>query len=125
MKKNILLYVHSKRLCLNDSGNNNLNSTLSNESQNSTRWSYSGDVSLLEPEVLKDMGVGMLEEDIMSNTSTKQTQSEECTALPASLDNKKQRLPANGFDSFEYEQEVSMGSNSEINAERFVREKQL
>ncbi|EZA53352.1 S-phase kinase-associated protein [Ooceraea biroi] len=110
----------SKRLHLDDGCNNNLNSTLNNESQN-TRWSYSGDVSLLEPEVLKDMGVGLLEENIINCGSTKKLQSDECTVLSACLDN-KQRLLANRVGSFEFEQEISTSSSSEINAERIQQD---
>jgi hypothetical protein len=104
---------------LNDGYNNNLNNTFNNKSQNNTRWSYSGDVSLLEPEILKDMGVDMLEKEIINCGSTKKLQSEECIVLPANLDN-KQRLLTNRIENFEYEQEVSTSSSSEINVERFV-----
>ncbi|CAG5104254.1 Similar to SKP2: S-phase kinase-associated protein 2 (Homo sapiens) [Cotesia congregata] len=53
----------SKRMKLDDGCNNNLNSTLNSESKNGRRWSYRGDTSLVEPEVLVDLGVSMLDDD--------------------------------------------------------------
>lgn len=118
-----ILHVCSKRLRLDDGSNNNLNSTVNSESQNNTRWSYSGNASLIEPEILEDMGVGMLEDGVVNCESTKA--SGECVILPASLVNNK-KSSMNEAGGFEYQEEVYTTSNLEtVNAERFVRKKEL
>ncbi|XP_070154127.1 S-phase kinase-associated protein 2 isoform X1 [Polyergus mexicanus] len=103
----------SKRLRLDDGCNNNLNSTVNSESQN-TRWSYSGNASLIEPEILEDMGVSMLEDGIVNCEKT----SGDCIILPANLVNNK-KSPIDETDGFEYQEEVYTISSSEtVNAER-------
>lgn len=101
---------------MDNSCNNVLNSTFNNESQNNTRWSYSGTASLVEPEILEDMGVGMLEDE----NCTKTLESEKCTTvLPINLNHSK-RL-TDKTSGFECQEEVYTSSNLEtINAERFV-----
>ena len=48
---------------LDDGCNNNLNALSETSKNNSTHWSCSGDTSLVEPEILEDMGVSMLEDE--------------------------------------------------------------
>lgn len=102
--------------------NNNLNSTLNGDSRNDTKWSYSGNASLIEPEILEDMGVGMLEDGVANYESTKRLQSEECTILSENLDrNNKSRIDEP--DVFGYQEEVYTSSSLEIaNTNRFVTE---
>lgn len=102
---------------MDDGSNNNLNSTVNSESQNNTRWSYSGNASLIEPEILEDMGVGMLEDGVVNCESTKA--SAECVILPASLVNNK-KSSVNEGSGFEY-QEVYSSSLETVTTERFVR----
>ncbi|KAL6257481.1 hypothetical protein P5V15_011051 [Pogonomyrmex californicus] len=101
----------SKRLRLDDGCNNNLNSTL-NDSRNSAKWPYSGNTSLIEPEILEDMGVGMLEDGVVYSESTKRPQSEECTILSENLDRNKSII--NETDAFGYQEEVYTSSSFEI-----------
>ncbi|XP_011259232.1 S-phase kinase-associated protein 2 isoform X1 [Camponotus floridanus] len=106
----------SKRLRLDDGCNNNLNSTVNSESQSSTGWSYSGNASLIEPEILEDMGVSMLEDGIVNCEKT----SGDCIILPANLINNK-KLSVNEIDGFEYEEKVYTTSSLE-NTERIHQE---
>ncbi|XP_072757626.1 S-phase kinase-associated protein 2 [Anoplolepis gracilipes] len=108
----------SKRLRLDDGCNNNLNSTVNSESQNSTRWSYSGNASLIEPEILEDMGVGMLEDGVVNCEKT----SGNCIILPANLVNNKKSV-IDETSSFEYQEEVYTTSSIEtVNTERLQQE---
>lgn len=116
---NGILYVHSKRLRLDDGCNNNLNSTLNSDSRNSTKWPYSGNASLIEPEILEDMGVGMLEGGV-ANYVQKRLQSEECTILSENLDSNNKSI-IDETDAFGYQEEVYTSSSLEIaNTDRFV-----
>ncbi|XP_029169727.1 S-phase kinase-associated protein 2 [Nylanderia fulva] len=108
----------SKRLRLDDGSNNNLNSTVNSESQSNTRWSYSANASLIEPEILEDMGVGMLEDSVMICENTKP--STECVISPASLVNNKKSSP-NESSGFEY-QEVYSSSLETVNTERIQQD---
>ncbi|XP_050453026.1 S-phase kinase-associated protein 2 isoform X1 [Cataglyphis hispanica] len=108
----------SKRLRLDDGCNNNLNSTVNSESQNSTRWSYSGNASLIEPEILEDMGVGMLEDGTVNCEKT----SGDCIILPANLVNNK-KSPIDEADGYEDQEEVYTISSSEtVNEERIQQD---
>lgn len=99
---------------MDDGCNNNLNSTVNSESENNTRWSYSGNASLIEPEILEDMGVSMLEDGVVNCEKT----SEDCIILPANLVNNKKAV--NEADGIEYQKEVYTTSNLE-NTDRFVK----
>lgn len=108
----------SKRLRLDDGCNNNLNSTFNNDSRNSSKWPYSGNASLIEPEILEDMGVGMLEDGVANYESTKRLQSEQCTILSENLDSNTRPI-IDEPDVFEYQEEVYTSSGLEIaNADR-------
>ncbi|XP_071633405.1 S-phase kinase-associated protein 2 isoform X1 [Temnothorax longispinosus] len=102
-----------KRLRLDDGCNNNLNSTLDSDSRNDTKWSYSGNASLIEPEMLEDMGVGMLEDGVGNYESTKRLQSEECTILSENLDSHNRSI-IDESDVFGYQEEVYTSSGLEI-----------
>lgn len=78
----ILSTNSSKRMRLDDGCNNNLSSTLNSATKNNARWTCAGDTSLVEPEILEDMGVSMLEDEEISCESLKQLPSHECTASP-------------------------------------------
>lgn len=97
---------------MDDGCNNNLNSTVNSESQSSAGWSYSGNASLIEPEILEDMGVSMLEDGIVNCEKT----SGDCIILPANLVNNK-KLSVSEVDGFEYEEKVYTTSSLE-NTER-------
>ncbi|XP_012525689.1 S-phase kinase-associated protein 2 isoform X2 [Monomorium pharaonis] len=100
---------NSKRLRLDDGCNNNLNG----DSRNSAKWPYSGNTSLIEPEILEDMGVGMLEDGVMNYESTKRLQSEQCTILSENLDSNHKSM-IDEPDAFGYQEEVYTSSNLEI-----------
>lgn len=98
---------------------NNLNNILNNGPKTSTRWSYSADTSLVEPEILEDMGVGMLEREITNDEDINKSQSQECAISPAASDSNKRLKCETG--SFEYQEEINTSSNLEaVNIERFV-----
>ncbi|XP_006622814.1 S-phase kinase-associated protein 2 isoform X2 [Apis dorsata] len=98
---------NSKRLRLDDSCNN-LNDTLNSASKNNTKWSYSGDANLVEPEILEDMGVSMLEDEASSYESTKKTDSLERTTSPIISDNSGQ---CDKINSFQSQENIYRGSN--------------
>lgn len=105
---------------MDDGCNNNLNGILESDSQNDTKWPYSGNASLIEPEILEDMGVGMLEDGITNYESTKRLQSEECTILSENLDSNNRSI-IDEADVFGYQEEVYTSSSLEIaNIDRFV-----
>ncbi|XP_012270645.1 S-phase kinase-associated protein 2 isoform X2 [Orussus abietinus] len=83
----------SKRIRLDDGCNNNLNSTLNSISKSSVRWSCASDASLVEPEILEDMGVSMLEDEEVSCESLKKLQSQECTISPTSSESSRLMPP--------------------------------
>lgn len=56
-------WIFSKRVRLDDGCNNNLNEITETSKSNTTHWSCSGDTSFVEPEILEDMGVSMLEDE--------------------------------------------------------------
>ncbi|XP_011702965.1 PREDICTED: S-phase kinase-associated protein 2 isoform X1 [Wasmannia auropunctata] len=103
----------SKRLRLDNGCNNNLNSTLHGDSRNSAKWPYSGNASLIEPEILEDMGVGMLEDGAANCESTKRLQSEECTIVSENVDSNNRSI-IDEPDVFEYQEEVYTSSSLEI-----------
>ncbi|KAK2586549.1 hypothetical protein KPH14_011439 [Odynerus spinipes] len=112
----------SKRMRLDD-GCNNLNSTFNSTSKNSTRWSYTADSSLVEPEILEDMGVSMLDNETINCDNVKKLQSQDCTISPNNADNNK-RLPLNDNGIYESESEsLYRGSSFEtINVERLEQD---
>ncbi|XP_043275668.1 S-phase kinase-associated protein 2 isoform X2 [Venturia canescens] len=81
---------NSKRMRLDDGCNNNLNSTLNSASKNGARWTCSGDTSLVEPEILEDMGVSMLDDEDASRESMKKLQSQEDVISLSSSENSRQ-----------------------------------
>lgn len=100
--------------------NNNLNSTLNSDSRNGARWPYSGNASLIEPEILEDMGVGMLEDGVANCQSTKRLQSEKCMVSSENLDSNNRSL-IDEPDIFGYQEEVYTSPSLEIvNTIRFV-----
>jgi len=105
---------------LDNGYNNNLTNTLNSHSENSTKWPYSGDASLIEPEILEDMGVSMLEDGVTNCENTKRLQSEECTILMENLASNN-RSVIDDSDIFEYQEEVYTSSSLEIAiSDRFV-----
>jgi len=105
---------------LDNGCNNNLNNTLNNHSENSTKWPYSGDASLIEPEILEDMGVSMLEDGVTNCENTKRLQSEKCTILAENLASNN-RSVIDDSDIFGYQEKVYTSSSLEIAiSDRFV-----
>ncbi|XP_043249572.1 S-phase kinase-associated protein 2 [Colletes gigas] len=97
----------SKRLRLDKNCNNNLNSTLNSASKNNENWSCSGDTSLVEPEILEDMGVSMLEDEA-SQESTRKSQSLNGPISPAGPNTSRQCETVNAF---EHQQSIYRGSS--------------
>lgn len=95
--------------------------------QNSTRWSYSGNTSFVEPEILEDMGVSMLEDPVANDESTKQLQSQVCIISPVSSDsNKKLKSKMYEHDGIEYHEEIHVNSNmNNGNIERYMKKNYL
>ena len=62
---------------LDDGCNNNLNESTEVSTNSSTHWSCSGDTSLVEPEILEDMGVSMLEDEESRESDLKKLRTEE------------------------------------------------
>ncbi|XP_029050962.1 S-phase kinase-associated protein 2 isoform X2 [Osmia bicornis bicornis] len=91
---------NSKRLRLDDTCNNNLNSTLNSASKNNANWSCASDGNLVEPEMLADMGVSMLEDQASSCERANNSESVERTS-PISSENSKKCNKSNSFDSQE------------------------
>ncbi|XP_053994196.1 S-phase kinase-associated protein 2 [Hylaeus volcanicus] len=87
-----------KRLRLDNNCNNNLNSTLNSASKNNEKWLSSGDTNLVEPEILEDMGVSMLEDET-SHESTKKSQSREDPISPVGLNTGRQCETVNIFEN--------------------------
>ncbi|XP_011877535.1 PREDICTED: S-phase kinase-associated protein 2 isoform X2 [Vollenhovia emeryi] len=100
---------NSKRLRLDNGCDNNLNG----DSRKDTKWSYSGNASLIEPKILEDMGVGMLENGVANYESTKRLQSEKCTILSKNLDGNNRSI-IDEPDVFGYQEEVYTSSSLEI-----------
>lgn len=78
--------VCSKRIKLDDGCNNNVNGTAVKENE---RWSCSGDTSLVEPEILEDMGVGMLTDGEGSRESSQNLKTQECLLSPKKYESDK------------------------------------
>lgn len=91
----------SKQLRLDDSCNNNLNDSLNSTTKHSAKWSCSGDTSLVEPEILEEMGVSMLEDGASNCESTRKSHSLEQTISPTILDNNGQCKNINDSQSQE------------------------
>jgi F-box and leucine-rich repeat protein 1 (S-phase kinase-associated protein 2) len=68
---------------LDDGCNNNLNNASVKERE---RWSCSGDTSLVEPEILEDMGVSMLADGEASRESLQTLKTQECTISPKNFE---------------------------------------
>lgn len=98
----------SKRLRLDDNCNNNLNSTLNSASKTNEKWSRSGDTSLVEPEILEDMGVSMLEDEA-SHEGARKSQSQGGPISPTGSDTSRQRETV--VNTFESQQNIYRGSN--------------
>lgn len=93
----------SKRLRINDNCNNTLNGSLNNSSNNSTKkWLCSGDTSLVEPEILEDMGVSMLEDEATSYKSKRKSHSLEQTTSPIASNHNGQCGKLNNSQNQEY-----------------------
>lgn len=112
------VHIYSKHLCLDDNCNNNLNGSLNNTSNNSTQWLCSGDTSLVEPEILEDMGVSMLEDEAMSYKRTRKSHSLERTTLPTASNNSGQCGKLNNSQNQEYT--YSGSSFDTVSIDRFV-----
>lgn len=104
-----------------DDGCNNLNSTFNSTSKNSTRWSYTADSSLVEPEILEDMGVSMLEDEAINCDNVNKVQSPDCIIPLNNADNNK-RLPLNDNGIYKSEEKPLYRDSSFETAsiERFV-----
>lgn len=77
---------------LDDGCNNNID----NEVKENEHWSCAGDTSLVEPEILEDMGVSMLADGEGSRESLLKTQ--ECTISPKNFKGvTKHRLSSHGL----------------------------
>ncbi|XP_058794171.1 S-phase kinase-associated protein 2 isoform X2 [Phymastichus coffea] len=76
-------WYNSKRIKLDDGCNNNVNGT---EERENEKWSCSGDTSLVEPEILEDMGVGMLADGEGSHESLQNLKTQECTISPKNFE---------------------------------------
>lgn len=94
--------VCSKRMRLDDGCNNNLDSATEKDNE---KWSCSGDTSLVEPEILEDMGVGMLADGEVSRDSLQTLKTQECTISPKKFDQIKTA-------SIIYESQQTYNSNS-------------
>lgn len=71
---------------LDDGCNNNINGTPVEENE---KWSCSGDTSLVEPEILEDMGVSMLADEEASRESFQALKTQECTISPKNFNHLK------------------------------------
>ncbi|XP_076238949.1 S-phase kinase-associated protein 2 isoform X2 [Calliopsis andreniformis] len=110
---------NSKRLRLDDSCNNNLNSTLNSESKNSGKWSCSGETNIVEPEILEEMGVSMLEEEEALYESSRKSQSQEDAVSPSFDDNRQYKK----LDNFENQENVYRSSSFEaVNIDRLEQD---
>ncbi|XP_015430317.1 PREDICTED: S-phase kinase-associated protein 2-like isoform X2 [Dufourea novaeangliae] len=87
----------SKRLRLDDSCNNNLNTTRSSEPKSNEKWLCSGDGTHVEPEILEDMGVSMLEDET-SCESTRKSQSLRHPLSPPNSHNDRHCEKVNSFE---------------------------
>lgn len=110
---------YSKKIHLENTCNNNLNNNLP---QNNTRWSYSGNTSFVEPEILEDMGVGMLEDPVMNDENTKQLSSQNWVISPVNSNSNKRLMNKiyenDGIECYERIYTSSVVDNANI--ERYV-----
>ena len=83
---------------LDDGCNNNLNTTSEKESET---WSCSGNTSLVEPEILEDMGVGMLADGEASRESLQNLKTQECTISPKNFEAERKLQNSNTLYSTE------------------------
>ncbi|KAL7288698.1 hypothetical protein TKK_0017423 [Trichogramma kaykai] len=79
-------WYNSKKMRLDDGCNNNLNGDSEQESE---KWSCAGDTSLVEPEILQDMGVSMLADGEASRESLQAMKTQECTISPKNFTTEK------------------------------------
>lgn len=96
---------------LDDGCNNNLNSTLNSESKNGRRWSYRGDTSLVEPEVLVDLGVSMLDDDASSESFKKPSQDEATSSPDESSSESSRQFPENGTTDLDDKNKIYKSSS--------------
>lgn len=71
---------------MDDGCNNNIDNVKTEERET---WSCTGDTSLMEPEILRDMGVGMLTDGENSRDSLKTLQTQECTIPPRKFETQR------------------------------------
>lgn len=95
--------------------------------QNSTRWSYSGNTSFVEPDILEDMGVSMLEDPVANDENIKQLQSQTCIISPICSDsNKKLGNKIYENDGIECHEEIHVNSSiNNGNTERYMKKNYL
>lgn len=114
----IKFFISSKKIHLENTCNNNLNNNLP---QNNTRWSYSGNTSFVEPEILEDMGVGMLEDPVTNNESTKQLSKNWVISSVSSDSNKKLRNKIHENNGIECHERIHVSSNMDnAHVERYA-----
>ncbi|XP_043463038.1 S-phase kinase-associated protein 2 [Leptopilina heterotoma] len=77
----------SKRVRLDDGCNNNLNEITETSKSNATHWSCSGDTSFVEPEILEDMGVSMLEDEESCENDLKKPRLQEPSPTQSQIKN--------------------------------------
>ncbi|XP_008547550.1 S-phase kinase-associated protein 2 isoform X1 [Microplitis demolitor] len=109
---------NSKRVKLDDGCNNNLNSTLNSESKNGRRWSYRGDTSLVEPEVLVDLGVSMLDDDASSESLKKSSSQDGVISLSESSSECSRQPTENGSTALDDKDKIYGSSFEKIGLER-------
>lgn len=81
------LFIFSKRVRLDDGCNNNLNEISETSKSNGTHWSCSGDTSFVEPEILEDMGVSMLEDEESCENDLKKPRLQEPSPTQSQIKN--------------------------------------
>ena len=90
----IIFDIFSKRMRVDDGSNNNTNVA----TKDSKQWTYSGDTSLVEPEILEDMGVSMLADGESSQENKiPLLKTQECTISPKKFDKNKIRKSENAL----------------------------
>lgn len=104
---------------LDDGCNNNLNSTLNSESKNGRRWSYRGDTSLVEPEVLVDLGVSMLDDDASSESLKKSSSQDGVISLSESSSECSRQPTENGSTALDDKDKIYGSSFEKIGLERY------
>ncbi|KAI4477801.1 hypothetical protein M0802_014633 [Mischocyttarus mexicanus] len=107
----------SKRLRIDDKGNN-LNSTFNSTSKINTRWSYTGDSSFVEPEILEDMGVSIIEDDAIHCSTEVESPDYTISSLSNAASN--ERLPLNENETYESESN-SLYIDSNFNSNNVIR----